>query len=212
MPVSPDQGNSNTSSAHSLNVVDFRLWGRESPEELEYREALRDPALWSLQAEERHAWKTEAQLVLGPFGAYVGLASITSAHHSVSTEYSQPLVVPFYVAVPNVNYPPGISYSGWSSNGNGNEREMSSKHAYHYTAVVEFASGRSIDVPAGHTTFYPVPPPVHSKAPFMANYTFEKIPTCGSIREFDDCEANAQMTTFGAEVLIEGGTTVRLGR
>lgn len=98
------------------------------------------------------------------------------------------------------------------------ERTASSKHSYHYTTIVKFASGRTVEVPAGYTTFLPISVPSVSRAaePFTTNLTLLEGPRCQSRSCYNDsaslqCIAHVQTTTFGAEVVLDGGYAIRQG-
>jgi len=61
--------------------------------------------------------------------------------HTVPADYSRPVIVPFRVAMPNVNFPPGQQHSDFV---NGDEMEIADgMHSYRYTAVITFVSGRT---------------------------------------------------------------------
>ncbi|KAJ7742988.1 hypothetical protein B0H14DRAFT_3514965 [Mycena olivaceomarginata] len=71
-------------------------------------DGLGDPELWTVKAEERRAWTTETTLVdNNPRFRIFTLGQNLVADVSIS-DLSQPFVVPFTVAVPAVNYPPGL--------------------------------------------------------------------------------------------------------
>ncbi|KAJ7491927.1 hypothetical protein FB451DRAFT_511911 [Mycena latifolia] len=172
----------------------------------DYQDAMNDPALWTVRAEERRAWATEATL-------------------DGRADFSQPIVTPFTVAVPAVNYPsvldqrwrrlyPPIS---WHSFGD---------LAYRYIAVVTFIDGRTVDVLAGHTTFVPTIHASTEQTPFIWKTTLNRktilhdvLSICGNshpeiksqIEEFERCFPEAERTEFGIEITLEDGNVVQRG-
>jgi hypothetical protein len=172
-----------------------------------YYESLRDPALWLVKAEERTAFKSVVTLIDKPFGMlFLGLPIIMTLNFY--EDYSQPVVVPFAVAVPNVNYPPVLGRNGgWLGDGGW---ETESTHAYRYTALITFKSGHKVEIPAGYTTFDPVHDASLPTRAFVSNVTFEEQ-TWGSRDHFDECTADIKKTIFGAQVTLEGGNVVRAG-
>ncbi|KIM76920.1 hypothetical protein PILCRDRAFT_825925 [Piloderma croceum F 1598] len=156
-----------------------------------YYESLRDPALWVVKAEERTAFKSVVTLIEKPF------------------DYSQPVVVPFTVAVPNVNYPPVLNLGGYSVSSD-TGLETDSKHAYRYIALIAFKSGHKVEIPAGYTTFDPVHDTFIPTGAFSTNVTFEEE-IRGSRDHFDNCTADMEKTIFGAQITLEGGDVVRTG-
>lgn len=123
----------------------------------------------------------------------------------VTEDYSRPHVVPFGVAIPNVNFPPGTGRSGFSSY-LGSVHEAGSQHHYLYIAVVTFAGGRIVKVPAGFTTFLPTPADLPPATPFVSNITFKE----------DNCNQgidwpSMQLPVFRAQATLEGGNVVRQG-
>jgi len=175
-----------------------------------YYKSLRDPALWVVKAEEHTVFKSVVALIEKPFGMLffaLGLAIIMALNFYL--DYSQPVVVPFTVAVPNVNYPPGlhVSYSSGSDTG----LETYSKHAYRYTALVAFQSGYKVKIPAGYTTFDPVHDASLPTRAFSTNVTFEEE-AWRSWDHYDNCTADMEETIFGAQVTLDGGNVVRTGK
>ncbi|KAJ6527274.1 hypothetical protein DFH09DRAFT_1187083 [Mycena vulgaris] len=162
-------------------------------------DAMRDPALWTIGAEERRAWTTEVTLL------------------DSNPDFSQPVVTPFTVAVPAVNYPPGLNkyryLDGLVS------RHSFSDLSYRYTAVVTFTDGRIVDVPAGYTTFIPTVHTSAAKTPFSWNTTFGEAPRCGDetadqkkhAEDFEKCLPKAQRSTFVAEITLDEGNIVQAG-
>jgi len=124
----------------------------------------------------------------------------------VTKDYSRPHVVPFAVAIPNVNFPPGTGRSGFSSHF-GSMHDAESQHRYFYIAVITFASGRTVKVPAGYTTFLPTPADLPPATPFASNITFER----DDCNQRIDCRSSRQFPIFGAQVTLEGGNVVRQG-
>jgi len=118
--------------------------------------------------------------------------------------------VPFVVATPNVNYPPGQTLFGSGAQLENDLRKTGSTHAYRYTALVSFSGGRRVDIPVGYTTFLPtnaIPPIANA---FSQNISFEPIGDCKRVR-FDECTSDIDKTVFGAQVTLEGGNVVRAG-
>ncbi|KAJ7269739.1 hypothetical protein C8J57DRAFT_1227447 [Mycena rebaudengoi] len=122
----------------------------------QHANAVRDPNLWVIKAEERQAWATEAVLI------------------DNNPDFSHPIITPFIVASPAVNYPEvdGSYTTKWS--------EQLSRHSvsdlgYLYVALVTFSDGRTVDVPAGYTTFQPAAPTRSTQAPFTWNVTFTEV-------------------------------------
>ncbi|KAJ7154690.1 hypothetical protein C8R46DRAFT_441899 [Mycena filopes] len=81
-------------------------------------DAMSNPALWTVKAEERRGWTTEATLL----------------HHP---DLSNPIVTPFTVAVPAVNYPPVVDQYRYLRGPVA--RYSSSDIGYRYISVVKFA-------------------------------------------------------------------------
>jgi len=169
----------------------WRMFGAfGDPDHDRYYESLRDPALWIVKAEERTAFKSAVTLIKKFF------------------DYSQPVIVPFTVAVPNVNYPPALRLSGHSFGDSG--RETNSMHLYRYTALIAFQSGHKVEIPAGYTTFDPVhDASLHTRA-FSTNVTLEER-TQGLRDHLKVCAADTEETIFEAQVTVEGGNVVGAG-
>ena len=177
------------------------------PDHDRYYESLRDPALWVVKAEERIAFKSAVTLIEKSFGmSFLALPIITALNFY--TDYSQPVIVPFAVAVPNVNYPPALHLSGYSFGNSG--RETDCMHLYRYTALIAFKSGHKVEIPAGYTTFDPVHDAPLPPRAFSTNVTFEEE-TQGSRDHFEGCTADTEKPIFGAQVTLEGGNVVRTG-
>ncbi|KAJ7440751.1 hypothetical protein FB451DRAFT_1377467 [Mycena latifolia] len=164
-----------------------------------YAEAISDPELWTVKAEERQAWTTETTLL------------------DHNRDLTHPIVVPFTVAVPAVNYPPG---SDRLSRGPRHSRHSFSALGYQYIAIVTFADGRIVNVPAGHTTFVPATYENQSKTPFSLNTTFEERCRGAEYRnmeleyramELEKCLPKAQQSEFVAEITLDEGNVVQKG-
>ncbi|KAJ7933832.1 hypothetical protein B0H13DRAFT_683881 [Mycena leptocephala] len=165
-------------------------------------DGLSDPELWTVKAEERRAWMTEATLLEN------------------NPDLSNPIISPFTVAVPAVNYPPVI-YRYRQLN-DPVKRHAYSDLSYRYIAVVTFADGRTEHVQAGHTAFVPASEEVAALAPFTWNTTFT-VSKCDWSRgdspaskkranNMERCLPEAQRSTFAAEITLEEGNVVRKGR
>ncbi|KAJ6581801.1 hypothetical protein B0H19DRAFT_1251967 [Mycena capillaripes] len=164
-------------------------------------EGLTDPELWTIKAEERHAWTTEATLIEN------------------NPDLSQPIVTPFSVAVPAVNYPPAVNRYVYRRSPI--SRHTSSDLGYRYIAAVTFTDGRTEDVLAGHTTFVPSPPASIKVAPISWNVTFMDF-TCNReddspaskkhAEELERCLPEAKRSVFIAEITLEEGTVVQKSR
>ncbi|KAJ7656286.1 hypothetical protein DFH06DRAFT_1199134 [Mycena polygramma] len=161
-------------------------------------DGLSNPELWTIKAEERRAWTTQATLLEN------------------NPDLSQAVVTPFTVAVPTVNYPPAI---GRYRNLLGPvARHSYSDLAYRYIAVVTFADGRIEDVPAGHTTFVPSFRNRMQQAPFTWTTTFKALhcyddPAQSKRRadEMEKCLPEAQRSVFVGEITLEEGNVVQTG-
>ncbi|KAJ7179631.1 hypothetical protein C8R46DRAFT_645950 [Mycena filopes] len=170
-----------------------------------YDRAMSDPEFWVVKAEERRAWSTEATLL------------------STNLNFSRPVVTPFVVASPAVNYPPAIvswrDISVFSPIG----RHAYSDLGYHYVAVVTFTDGSQTEVPAGYTNFRPTSPTNTPKTPFVWNATLmsTNIKQCSDRPELsllgsesdslERCLSKEQQSVFVAEVTLDDGNTVRRG-
>ncbi|KAJ7226698.1 hypothetical protein GGX14DRAFT_417156 [Mycena pura] len=169
-----------------------------------YDRAMSDPALWVVKAEERTVWSTEATLF------------------DNNPTFSRPIVKPFLVASPAVNYPPSfINYHRSINNMKPVKRHAGSNLGYHYIAVVNFTDGRTVDLRAGHTTFVPISPkPLPAPIPFTWNATFSENEHCqqdlpqnqkaSEVRE--RCLPENLRSVFVAEVTLEDGNTIQRGK
>ncbi|KAJ7307009.1 hypothetical protein DFH08DRAFT_1088667 [Mycena albidolilacea] len=167
-------------------------------------DGLGDPELWTVKAEERRAWTTEATLV------------------DNNPDLSQPFVIPFTVAVPAVNYPPVFNDFGGVRIHSSEPvfRHSSSDLGYRYIAVVRFVDGHTEDVLAGHTTFVPSSQGAVQQAPFTRRTAFEN-PDCkrddspASKKRAEDlerCLPASQRSAFIAEIHLEEGNVVHQGQ
>ncbi|KAJ7796735.1 hypothetical protein B0H14DRAFT_3887436, partial [Mycena olivaceomarginata] len=163
---------------------------------------LGDPELWTVKAEERRAWTTEATLV------------------DNNPDLSQPFVVPFTVAVPAVNYLPVFKAFSSIQSSRPVFRHSSSDLGYRYIAVVRFVDGHTQDVLAGHTTFVPSSQGAVQQAPFTRRTAFED-PDCkrddtpASKKRAEDlerCLPESQCSAFIAEIQLEEGNIVHQGQ
>ncbi|KAF8216866.1 hypothetical protein K438DRAFT_1953758 [Mycena galopus ATCC 62051] len=162
-------------------------------------DGLSDSELWTVNAEERRAWMTEATLLEN------------------NPDLSRPLVTPFTVAVPAVNYPPAVEH--YRSVHGPVSRHSFNDLSYRYIAVVRFADGRTENVSAGHTTFSPF-----SQAAQPVLFTQSTIlqePGCGiddfpSSRKYSEelkkCLPESQRSVFLAEIYLEEGNIVGKGQ
>lgn len=71
-----------------------------------YAEMTSDPNLWNVQAQERLAWTTEATLLDHLPGMWEDLQTRIIINGKI-IDLTHPIVTPFTVSVPAVNYPPG---------------------------------------------------------------------------------------------------------
>ncbi|KAK7008222.1 hypothetical protein R3P38DRAFT_3210965 [Favolaschia claudopus] len=164
-------------------------------------DGLSDPELWTIKAEERRAWTTEAILLTDP-------------------DLSQPVITPFTVAVPAVNYPPVISKFRFLKPpvGQGSFTDLS----YRYIAIVTFTDGCIESVAVGHTAFIPSESSsqMQVQSPFTWNLTFEdpKCIGCDHPREkkrqetLKKCLPKAQRSVFSAEVTLDNGKVAAPGQ
>ncbi|KAJ7140285.1 hypothetical protein C8R43DRAFT_1018130 [Mycena crocata] len=165
--------------------------------------AMSDPELWVVRAEERRAWTTEATLLDYP-------------------DVSQPVVIPFTVAVPAVNYPPVITRYRQINSDSPISRHAFSDLGYRYIAVVTFTDRRIVEVPAGHTAFVPASHASATKTPFTWNATFYDPEQSGCpshdpatkkrTEEMEKCLPVGQRSQFTAEITLEEGNIVQKGR
>ncbi|KAJ7312402.1 hypothetical protein DFH08DRAFT_1087614 [Mycena albidolilacea] len=167
-------------------------------------DGLGDPELWTVKAEERRAWTTEATPV------------------DNNPDLSQPFVVPFRVtvAVPAVNYPPVFKAFSSIRSSRSVFRHSSSDLGYRYIAVVRFVDGHTEDVLAGHTTFVPSSQGAVQRAPLTQCTAFED-PDCkrddtpASKKRAEDlerCLPESQRSAFIAEIQLEEGNIVHKGQ
>jgi hypothetical protein len=72
-----------------------------------YYKLLCDPVLWAAKVEESTAFKWIVTLIEKFLGiSFLALALPIIMVLNFYADYSQPVIMPFTVAVPNVNYPP----------------------------------------------------------------------------------------------------------
>jgi hypothetical protein len=101
-------------SSPAYSAVQIHMLAVSGSLEEMYQEALRNPALWVLLAEERIAFNTSITLIEGPVGPSFFSAcflNIDCDLHTFPADYSRPVIVPFRVAMPNINFPPGQQHS-----------------------------------------------------------------------------------------------------
>ncbi|KAJ7116049.1 hypothetical protein C8R44DRAFT_794024 [Mycena epipterygia] len=195
--------------SHNQTVpTDFLgFWGGSSTDIVHdystYDAAMSDSALWMIKAEERRAWSTEAILFEN------------------NPNFSQPLVTPFIVASPAVNYPPSSkSYRTIDSSITPVRRHAYGGLGYHYIAVVEFTNGTIIDLPAGHTSFVPTSLPPPPQTPFTWNVTLTEDKGCerdlpwykNQSATKQRCLPEESRSVFVAEVTLEEGNTISKGQ
>ncbi|KAJ7348048.1 hypothetical protein DFH08DRAFT_1080204 [Mycena albidolilacea] len=154
-----------------------------------YAEVTSDPNLWNVQAQERLAWTTEATLL------------------DHLPDLTHPIVTPFTVSVPAVNYPPGDERVRVVRRTRHSWGDLS----YEYTAIMTFTDGRTVNVPAGHTTFVPADHANPTKMPSSWNATFKD--PCDDIlnRELDRCLPKDERSEFVAEVTLDEGNVIQKG-
>ncbi|KAJ7137754.1 hypothetical protein C8R44DRAFT_336294 [Mycena epipterygia] len=155
-----------------------------------YADAMSDPELWNVRAEERQVWVTETMLL------------------DDNPDLTHPIVTPFTVAVPAVNYPPATERYRLARN----SRHFFSDLTYQYIAIVRYTDGRTVDVPAGYTTFIPEGSVLPTTTPFSWNTTFVD-PCGGDFRdtELEKCLPSTQRSEFVAEITLEEGNVVQKG-
>ncbi|KAJ7269745.1 hypothetical protein C8J57DRAFT_320041 [Mycena rebaudengoi] len=165
--------------------------------------AMGDPSLWVIKAEERQVWSTEAVLI------------------DDNPDFSHPIITPFIVASPAVNYPE--VYDSW---GHVSPQEIpghsDSELGYLYVALVTFTDGRTAEVPAGYTTFQPsalTVPGRSTQAPFTWNVTFTDheadIESPYDVRrreKLEKCLPTAQRSTFVGEITLYEGKSMHKGQ
>ncbi|KAK7012841.1 hypothetical protein R3P38DRAFT_1561293 [Favolaschia claudopus] len=164
-------------------------------------DGLNDPELWTIKAEERRAWTTEAILLTDP-------------------DLSQPVITPFTVAVPAVNYPPVIRKYRHLRPPVG--RHSFTDLGYRYIAVVTFTDGRIENIPVGHTAFIPSDSSsqMHVQSPFTWNLTFQDHKCIGCVHPrkkehqetLETCLPKAQRSVFSAEVTLDNGKVATPGQ
>ncbi|KAJ6536596.1 hypothetical protein DFH09DRAFT_1178912 [Mycena vulgaris] len=164
-----------------------------------YDRAMSDSALWVVKAEKRMAWSTEVVLFEN------------------NPDFSEPMVTPFIVACPAVNYPPSVEGHRHVVGSRAVRRHGYAQLGYHYTAIVNFTDGRTVDLPAGYTTFVPTSPAPPPKTAFTWNATFtENKPGCEELpSEWLDtvkkCLPDELRSLFTAEVILEEGNVIQRG-
>ncbi|KAJ6519165.1 hypothetical protein C8R45DRAFT_14065 [Mycena sanguinolenta] len=152
--------------------------------------SLSDPELWTVKAEERHAWMTEATLL------------------DNNPDLTQPVVTSFTVAVPAVNYPPPVNYEYRQVHG------PVSRHSFSFT------DGRTEYVLAGHSTFVPVSQAGAQPGPYTGSTTFEESKCTRPdnpeskkrTEDLERCLPESQRSAFSAEIFLEDGNVVHKGR
>ncbi|KAJ6591510.1 hypothetical protein DFH09DRAFT_1025314 [Mycena vulgaris] len=169
-----------------------------------YDRAMSDSAFWVVKAEERRAWSTEVVLL------------------EKNLNFSQPMITPFMVASPAVNYPPVVTTYRGTDSSRPIRRHAYSQLGYHYIAVVEFANGTTVDIPAGHTNFVPTSSPPPPIAPFTWNVTFPEDKPCGESQELPSarnrpadmqrCLPEELRSVFVAEITLDEGNVIRRGQ
>ncbi|KAJ7307794.1 hypothetical protein DFH08DRAFT_792799 [Mycena albidolilacea] len=171
-----------------------------------YDKAMSDPALWFVKAEERTVWSTEATLFEN------------------NPNFSRPLIKPFTVASPAVNYPPSFvnAYRQIDSfESNLVKRHAYSDIGYHYTAVVNFTDGRTAHLPAGYTTFRPTSTRPLAPTPSSWNKTFSMyyenciadLPeTKETLAQREKCLPESRRSAFIAEITLKEGYTAQRGK
>ncbi|KAJ7250251.1 hypothetical protein C8J57DRAFT_1239236 [Mycena rebaudengoi] len=156
--------------------------------------AMRDPDLWVIKAEERQSWTTEAILI------------------DDNPDFSLPIVTPFIVATPAVNYPPVLYDPQRFHALRPILRHSYSDHGYVYAAVVTFIDGRKVSVEAGHTTFVPVFPPHPAPAPLKWNITFQVADKAKDPRLAKHLAKCLSEGKFVGEVTLAEGNIIRRGK
>ncbi|KAJ6452262.1 hypothetical protein C8R45DRAFT_1041062 [Mycena sanguinolenta] len=165
-----------------------------------YDNAMSDPALWVVHAEQRKGWSTEFTLF--------------ENNHN----FSRPLVKPFIVASPAVNFPPSSKSYRPGNTLNLYQRHVYDDLEYHYIAVVNFTDGRTVNLRAGYTTFSPTfPKPSATTTPFKWTGTFEEKEGCSkglpqTRKTLDECLPGDLRSVFVAEVTLDDGNIIQRGR
>ncbi|KAJ6495180.1 hypothetical protein C8R45DRAFT_1133466 [Mycena sanguinolenta] len=136
--------------------------------------------------------------------------------------FSRPLVKPFIVASPAVNYPPSTAYNyRYIDSLSLFKRHAYSNLGYHYTAIVNFTDGRTVHLPAGHTTFRPTSTRPLAPTPSSWNQTFSMHhETCTAdlpqnkeaLDRREKCLPESLRSSFIAEITLEDGNVVQRGQ
>ncbi|CAK5267559.1 unnamed protein product [Mycena citricolor] len=168
-----------------------------------YDQAMSDPEFWVTHATEREAWSTEAILL-------ENLANLT-----------RPVVTPFHVAVPSVNYPPSPQYRSRDLlNGPVDDNYGYVDLTYQYLATVTFFDGRTTEVPAGYTTFSPLSfvrpsqEPVTLSADLKQDFssiTQEAPDVRAREDKLEKCLPRAQRSNFTVKINLDEGSVVQQG-
>ncbi|KAJ7637183.1 hypothetical protein FB45DRAFT_908489 [Roridomyces roridus] len=158
-----------------------------------YAEAISDPELWNIAAEERIAWTSEIVLLKD------------------HPDLTHPVVVPFTVDVPNVNYPSGVDRMRVVRN----SRHSYGDLAYEYTATVTFTDGRILNKPIGYTTFVPINQVSPTTTPSTWRTAFEnpceKHHNREDVDDLQRCLPKKERSQFTAKVTLETGNVVQQG-
>lgn len=119
-------------------------------------------------------------------------------------------MVPFAVAMPNVQFPPGQDAPSVCDEQESRDNLVQSKHVYRYAALITFSGGRLVEVPAGYTTFHPAPPPsvpVHHMSSTNVTFSHEGWGTCA----MTGLPMNVLRPMYTARVDLENGGVVHAG-
>ncbi|KAK7012838.1 hypothetical protein R3P38DRAFT_3208958 [Favolaschia claudopus] len=167
-----------------------------------YDDSLIDSELWTIEAEERSSWMTEAILLQNP-------------------DVSKTILTPFTVAVPAVNYPAVVSKYRNLYNYGPVAQHAFSDLGYRYTTIVTFVDGRIKEIPSGHTAFIPSSER-HVQSPLTWNLTFEesKCRRCEAPSNLyhkyeellEKCLPKDQRSAFTAEITIDSGKVAAAGQ
>lgn len=85
------------------------------------------------------------------------------------------------------------------------------RHSYHYTALITFSDGRTVEVPAGFTTFHPAPT-VPSAQVISTNITFSSTSCYDQNMWLGTCSSLIpNETAFTAHIDFEHGNAVHAG-
>ncbi|KAJ6527256.1 hypothetical protein DFH09DRAFT_1328222 [Mycena vulgaris] len=164
-----------------------------------FEKAKTDPAVWHVKAEHRTAWSTEVLLIEN------------------SPNFSQPIVTPFVVISPGVNYPPAAQRHHMFGGEDSMSRHSDTALSYHYVAVVTLDDGRVVEVPAGYTNFVPTSQIPPSSTPVTLNATFETLTCNGDYplsvpsSNLERCLPEEYRSRFTVEVTLDAGNVVRQG-